>query len=179
MKVLQVTNSRSGSEAQRAGIVLNDIIKEYDGVELNGEYDKFVSLVAASEAKQIVPFTIIRHNKPIELIAKGGNLGVEVKVVDWANQDSGITAALRNSELQLAVGKESSSEQTTRHNSVKFLARFANLIGWIFVISIIGIPIGVSLLLFGHMALAAIETEHNTRVSADYLKQIMQESPNH
>lgn len=82
-----------------------------------------------------------------------------------------------NNENLFIVNENSSTaeELSTRHKSVRFLAHFSNVIGWIFVISIIGIPIGLSLLLFGHMALASIETEHNTRETANTQKLILQE----
>jgi hypothetical protein len=58
-----------------------------------------------------------------------------------------------------------------RHKAIRALMRVGNFIGWFFCITIIGLPIGLSLLYLGHLTLASIETEHNTREMASLLRE--------
>ncbi|MDI6768014.1 MAG: hypothetical protein QME52_14430 [Bacteroidota bacterium] len=58
-----------------------------------------------------------------------------------------------------------------RHKIIRVLMRIGNFIGWFFCITIIGLQIGLSLLYLGHLTLASMETEHNTREMATYLRE--------
>lgn len=59
----------------------------------------------------------------------------------------------------------------TRHVAARGLIKFNNVIGWICVISILLLPIGLIMLVQGHLCLALIETEENTRSVVDLLSR--------
>ncbi len=61
-----------------------------------------------------------------------------------------------------------------RHNTIRVLVRFGNFIGWFLIITIVFIPVGLLLLFMGHMVLANLETEHNTRETATLLRELIE-----
>jgi hypothetical protein len=65
---------------------------------------------------------------------------------------------------------ETPDQIDNRHSSIKVIAKINNFIGWICVISIILSPLGLIILIQGHLILAIIEVEHNTR-STNHLTQ--------
>lgn len=58
----------------------------------------------------------------------------------------------------------------SRHVAAKGLITFSNFIGWVCVISIILLPVGLMILLQGHFTLAVFETEENTRATLKLLE---------
>lgn len=58
-----------------------------------------------------------------------------------------------------------------RHTAAWGLIKFSNFVGWVLVVTIMFSPIGLMLLIQGHPALAAFETEENTRAMLQLLQQ--------
>ena len=63
-----------------------------------------------------------------------------------------------------------------RHKTIRELIRFGNFVGWFLIITIVFIPVGLLLLYMGHMALANLETEHNTRETAILLRKLIEKN---
>jgi hypothetical protein len=60
-----------------------------------------------------------------------------------------------------------------RHKAIRIVSRIGNFVGWLLVISILFLPIGITLLYLGHLTLASLETEQNTRETVTLLQEIL------
>ena len=58
-----------------------------------------------------------------------------------------------------------------RHVAARGLIKFNNAVGWICVVTIILLPVGLLMLVSGHLCLAQIETEENTRGLMEFFQR--------
>ena len=58
-----------------------------------------------------------------------------------------------------------------RHTAVHVLVKINNFFGWLFTVLIVTAPIGLAMLLYGHLILMQRETEENTREIVTILRE--------
>ena len=62
-------------------------------------------------------------------------------------------------------------EINAKYKTLFAIVKFNNFIGWILVITILGIPLGLPMILLGQAILVQIAIEKNTRATAMYLRK--------
>jgi len=114
-------------------------------------------------------------------ICKCPNCGVIVAEEDMTCPKCGASLEkVVESEKSSESDEEISEYQETevlirkRHKTIRGLVRFGNFIGWVLIITIIFIPLGLPLLFMGHLVLANLEIEHNTRETATLLRELIE-----
>ncbi|TSA27202.1 zinc ribbon domain-containing protein [bacterium] len=78
------------------------------------------------------------------------------------------------SDEEISENRETEILIRKRHKTIRELVRFGNFIGWVLIITIIFIPLGLPLLFMGHLVLANLEIEHNTRETATLLRELIE-----
>lgn len=174
-----------GSEAERVGLNIGDILLKYDDLFLNGDFSYLKSLCETNAKRANVDLVIIRENIQKTIIVQGGDLGInEPGKKAKTSAQSVMTSHSTNSNVEI----NTDYKFRTLLGYAKFVAAFGwgiAIIGVVLILigfnniestgffaifgGIITLAMGIGLVANGQLISCFVSIERNTRKTNELL----------
>lgn len=86
ISVVEIHEILSDTQAQALGLMVGDVIVEYDGIGISSAQQLVKKVKQRSPAEQ-VEMTVVRERLPIRIILNGGIIGVRIKTVQISMEE--------------------------------------------------------------------------------------------